>query len=113
MTLVGLLLLVAITVPGRATAHAVLLRSIPPTGQTLSRAPDQVVLLFSEPIDAAFSRVHVIDSARQTVDRGDGGVDPHDDHQLVVSLQPGLATGSDSVSGGSISTMDVHPDDGE
>ena len=69
---IGLLLLMAVVVPGRATAHAVLLRSIPPTGQTLQRAPDQVQLLFSEPIDPAFSSVHVLDSSKQPVDRGDG-----------------------------------------
>ena len=109
----GLVLLVAVVVPGRAMAHAVLLRSVPPSGQTLSRAPDQVQLLFSEPIDAAFSSVHVLDSSRQKVDQGDGGVDPNDDHQLVVSLRPGLANGIYTVSWRSLSTIDVHPDQGQ
>jgi copper transport protein len=107
------LLLVAVVVPGQAAAHAVLLRSIPPAGQTLPRAPDQVQLLFSEPIDAAFSSVHVLDSARQPVDLGDGGVDPRDDHQLLVSLKPGLANGVYTVVWRSLSTIDVHPDEGQ
>lgn len=110
---VGLLLLVAVVVPGRAAGHAELLRSIPPTAQTLLRPPDQVQLLFSEPIDAAFSSVRILDASRQTVDRGDGGVDPDDDHQLVVSLQPGLPNGIYTVSWRSLSTIDVHPDEGE
>jgi copper transport protein len=109
----ALLLIVAIVAPGRATAHAVLLKTTPPTGQTLSGAPDQVALLFSEPIDAAFSSVHVLDSARQPVDRGDSGVNPSDDHQLVVSLRPGLANGVYTVSWRSLSTIDVHPDEGQ
>jgi copper transport protein len=110
---IGLLLLVAVVVPGRATAHAVLLRSIPPAGQTLQRAPDQVQLLFSEPIDPAFSSVRVLDSSKQPVDRGDGGVDPNDDHQLSVSLKPGLANGIYTVAWRSLSTIDVHPDEGQ
>jgi len=110
---IGLLLLVAVVIPGRATAHAVLLRSIPPTGQTLQRAPDQVQLLFSEPIDPAFSSVRVFDNSKQPVDRGDGGVDPNDDHQLLVSLKPGLANGVYTVSWRSLSTIDVHPDEGQ
>jgi copper transport protein len=109
----ALLLMLAVVAPGRATAHAVLLRSIPPTGQTLPRAPDQVKLLFSEPIDAAFSSVRVFDSSKQAVDRGDGGVDPSDDHQLLVSLKPGLANGIYTVSWRSLSTIDVHPDEGQ
>jgi copper transport protein len=110
---IGLLLLMAVVVPGRATAHAVLLRSIPPTGQTLQRAPDQVQLLFSEPIDPAFSSVRVLDSSKQPVDRGDGGVDPNDDHQLLVSLKPGLANGIYTVAWRSLSTIDIHPDEGQ
>ena len=106
-------LLMAVVVPGRATAHAVLLRSIPPTGQTLQRAPDQVQLLFSEPIDPAFSSVHVLASSKQPVDRGDGSVDPNDDHQLLVSLEPGLANGIYTVSWRSLSTIDIHPDEGQ
>jgi len=110
---IGLLLLLAVVAPGRATAHAVLLRSIPPTGQTLQRAPDQVQLLFSEPIDPAFSSVRVLDSSKQPVDRGDGGVDPNDDHQLSASLKPGLANGIYMVAWRSLSTIDVHPDEGQ
>jgi copper transport protein len=107
------LLLAAFVVPDRATAHAVLLRSIPPPGQSLARPPEKVQLLFSEPIHAAFSRVEVLDSARQPVDQGDGGVDPNDDHQLVVSLKPDLADGIYTVSWRSLSTIDVHPDEGQ
>jgi copper transport protein len=109
----GLLLLVVLVGSGRVTAHAVLLRTIPPTGQTLLRAPDQVQLLFSEPIDAAFSSVHVLDSSGRVIDRGDGRVDPNDDHQLVVSVQPGLANGIYTVAWRSLSTIDVHPDQGQ
>jgi copper transport protein len=93
-------------------AHAVLLRTIPSSSQTLARPPDEVRLLFSEPIDIVFSGVHVLDAAGKLVDKGDARVDPDDDHQLVVSLPPALPNGIYSVTWRSLSTIDVHPDAG-
>lgn len=93
-------------------AHAVLLRTIPSSTQTLARAPDEVRLLFSEPIDIVFSSVHVLDGAGKPVDTGDARVDPDDDHQLVVSLEPALPNGTYTVAWRSLSTIDVHPDGG-
>ena len=108
----GLVLLVVLVLPGRVTAHAVLLRASPPGWQTLDRAPEQVQLLFSEPIDVAFSSLRVVDGAGRTVDRGDTHVALSNDHELVVSLNPGLANGVYSVYWRSLSTIDVHPDQG-
>jgi copper transport protein len=93
-------------------AHAVLLRTIPSSSQTLPQAPAEVRLLFSEPIDMLFSSVHVNNAAGQLVDKGDARVDPDDDHQLVVSLQPTLPNGVYTVAWRSLSTIDVHPDQG-
>src|SRR6202011_3561640 len=39
--------------------------------------------------------------------------DQNDDHQLVVTLPPGLANGVYTVAWRSLSTIDVHPDEGE
>ena len=69
-------------------------------------------LLFSEPVDIVFSGVHVSDGAGKVVDTGDARVDPDDDHQLVVSLQPALPNGTYTVTWRSLSTIDVHPDGG-
>jgi len=93
-------------------AHAVLLRTIPSSTQSLPTSPAEVRLLFSEPIDSVFSSVHVTDAASRVVDEGDARVDPDDDHQLVVSLQPGLPNGVYLVTWRSLSTIDVHPDGG-
>ena len=113
-TAVGLALLIVVAVgPLRATAHAVLLRSTPPTGQPLSRPPDSVQLLFSEPIDPVFSRVQVLDPKGQAVDNGDAHVDTADDHLLVVTLKSGLPNAVYTVSWRSLSTIDVHPDEGQ
>jgi copper transport protein len=96
-----------------ALAHAVLLRTTPSSSQTLAQAPGEVRLLFSEPIDILFSGVHVSNVAGQVVDTGDARVDPADDHQLVVSLRPALPNGTYTVAWRSLSTIDVHPDQGE
>jgi copper transport protein len=97
----------------KVLAHAVLLRAIPSGSQTLARAPDEIRLLFTEPIDIVFSGIHVINAGGQLVDQGDAHVDPGDDHQLVLALQPALPDGIYTVAWRSLSTIDVHPDQGQ
>ncbi|HTD77216.1 MAG TPA: copper resistance protein CopC, partial [Chloroflexota bacterium] len=99
--------------PASVAAHAVLLRGTPSNRQSLTRAPDQVELLFSEPLDRVFSSVRVIDASGQRVDTGDGRVDLNDDHLLVVSLPSGLPNGVYTVLWRSLSSIDVHPDEGQ
>jgi copper transport protein len=110
---IALLCLLVVVDPTPVTAHAVLLRSSPPTGQTLTRPPEQVTLLFSEPIDPLFSAVRVLNDANQIVDSGDSHVDELNDHLLAVSLPQGLPNGIYTVRWRSLSTIDVHPDTGE
>jgi copper transport protein len=99
--------------PATVAAHAVLLRGTPSNRQTLTRAPDQVELLFSEPLDRVFSSVRVVNAAGQRVDTGDGQVDPNNDRLLVVALSPGLPNGQYTVEWRSLSSIDVHPDEGQ
>jgi copper transport protein len=110
---IALLCLLVVVDPTPVRAHAILLRSSPPTGQTLPRPPEQVQLLFSEPIDPFFSAVRVLNDARQPIDKGDSHVDEANDHLLSVSLPAGLPNGVYRVSWRSLSTIDVHPDAGE
>lgn len=100
----------AMLAPDSASAHAILLRVDPAASRTLPDAPAEVRLLFSEPIDAQFSRVQVFDGTGAQVDRGDSRVD---DTLLSVSLQPSLPNGVYTVSWRSLSTIDVHPEVGE
>jgi copper transport protein len=106
------LLLVLLSLPGAVEAHALLRRATPPTGQTLPRAPSEVRLLFSEPLDPTFSRVRVLDPSGRAVDKGDARVDPEDEYELVASLPDGLPNGVYTVDWRSLSTIDVHPDFG-
>jgi copper transport protein len=106
---VGILALV----PAVASAHAVLLKTTPSSSESLSSTPSQVQLLFSEPLDPAFSHVQVRDASGQLVDGGDSQVDPNNDQLLTASLQPGLPNGVYTVQWRSLSAIDVHPDEGE
>lgn len=95
----------------RAAAHAELERATPGVGSTVASAPAQVVLQFSEPIEAAFSRVEVTDSAGRRVDKGDGRPDPTDRSRMRVSLQP-LAPGTYRVNWHVLSS-DTHRTEGD
>jgi copper transport protein len=99
--------------PATVWAHAVLLRATPSSTQTLAQAPGQVQLLFSEPIDPAFSRVQVLDAGGQRVDADDSHIDAENDRLLEASLPPGLSNGIYTVIWRSLSAVDVHPDEGQ
>jgi copper transport protein len=105
---VGVLLLAAL--PDVVSAHAILLRVEPPTGSSVANPPNEVRLLFSEPIDPEFSRVQVLDASGNSVDRGDSHVD---DTLLIASLQPNLPNGVYTVDWRSLSSVDVHPEAGQ
>src|SRR4051812_46654001 len=66
--LVVLGVLVAQAAP--ASAHAVLLRTVPSPQSTVARAPTSVRLEFSEPVETAFGAVRVYDVDGHRVDRG-------------------------------------------
>jgi copper transport protein len=111
---IALMLVVLGGVPSEAAwAHALLRRAIPPTGQTLSQAPTEVRLLFSEPLDASFSSLRVVNQSGAPVDLGDARVDPTDEYELVATLPEGLPNGVYTVAWRSLSTIDVHPDSGQ
>lgn len=69
-----------------AAAHAVLVRSEPPAGATLARAPEVVVLEFSEDVDARFSRIQLFNSRRAAMPEGMGVVNPSAPRVLRLAL---------------------------
>ena len=77
---------------GEAGAHAFLDHATPSVGSALERAPEQVSLRFSEPLEAAFSWVKVVDANGRQVDRGDKAVKGGDRTEMSVSL-PTLPAG--------------------
>ena len=56
---------------GTAHAHALLEGTIPERGAVVERAPDRVVLRFSEPVEIAFGAVRVFDAKGEQVQAGE------------------------------------------
>ena len=79
-----------------AGAHAVLVRSLPPSRATLAEKPDRVQLWFNERLEPAFSSVSVWSAAGTQVDAGDARVAQDDAKRLSVTL-PALPPGAYSV----------------
>ena len=79
----------------QAHAHAFLDRSEPRVGATVSAAPGELKLWFTQEIEPAFSTVKVLDAKGKRVDKADARVDLADRAVLRVSLEalgPGVYT---------------------
>jgi copper transport protein len=102
------LLLAAFVLPATAWAHANLERADPAPGSQLDQAPRQLQLFFSEAVDGGFSRVQLLNTQREPVDRGDSHVAPNDPRALAVSLPDQLPNGVYTVSWRTLSAVDGH-----
>ena len=81
--------------PSAAQAHATLQWASPPPGATVHAAPESLVLLFSEVVEARFCRVEVLNQAGAAEVAGSWHADPKDAKRLlvpVVRLDPGAYT---------------------
>lgn len=77
---------------GQADAHAFLRRAQPGVGATVTRAPKQVSIWYTEEVEPAFSTITVTNSAGQRVDDGNTQIDPKNRellHVLLKQLKPG------------------------
>lgn len=74
--------------PAPAAAHAVLVRSTPAAGSTVSRLPPRLELWFNERLEPSFSRLAVRGPDGRPVDLGDARVGPEDPRRLSVGLPP-------------------------
>ena len=72
---------------GSASAHARLTESYPTNEETLAESPEQVQLLFNEPIEAEFNPLQVYDQQGNRADEDDARVDPDDARVLVGDLK--------------------------
>ena len=81
----------ALVIAPSALAHAGLDSSTPSNDEVLRRAPEQVVLTFSEPVETAFGSVRVYDGAARRVD--DGRTTRPDRDAVAVRLAVGSRSG--------------------
>jgi len=78
--------------PLLATAHALLVKSVPARRAAVAAAPARVRLWFNEAVEARFSRLSVWDARGSQVDLRDVAADAEEPRQLTVGLPP-LAPG--------------------
>ncbi len=83
----------AFAAPDNARAHSGLARSVPAAGSTVTPAPKEVVLSFSEKLEPRFSRIEVRDAKGAAVQAGAATVDKARPTELRVSLKA-LAPGT-------------------
>ena len=107
--------LAGLTLVGPATpvvhAHSQLVTSVPAAGEVVSIAPDSIRLVFSEPIEGAYTKVDVLDPVGKTLAAGIGSPDPSDPYSLVAPLPP-LAAGIFTVEWRALSAADGHKTSG-
>jgi methionine-rich copper-binding protein CopC len=75
-----------------ANAHAKLERAEPAAGSSVKAAPTEIRLWFSEPVEAALSRVDVQDAQGRRVDAGKLRIDHgnrREVHETLRRLRPG------------------------
>jgi methionine-rich copper-binding protein CopC len=88
-------LLVCLTVPATAAAHAVLVKSSPARRAVLAAPPSRVELTFNERLEPAYSTMSVSAADASRVDDGTVTVGPEDPRRLAVGLRavpPGTYT---------------------
>lgn len=110
-----LVLLAAPAVPGaagtRVLAHAQLVTSSPAAGTVLDTSPDELRLIFSEPLEAELTSLDVVGQDGTALLSHAGSVDPDDPYALVVA-DPNLPDGIYSLSWRTLSAADGHSAEG-
>lgn len=84
----ALVIAALIACPVAAFAHAHLDRATPAAGSTVTTAPSEVVLLFTDKLESAFSTIEVRDAQGTAVQAGKASVDPKQRTRLSVPLKP-------------------------
>ncbi|AWB43188.1 hypothetical protein DCC85_02350 [Paenibacillus sp. CAA11] len=79
--------------PGFASAHAYIIEAEPASGQVMPHSPEQVSILFNEPVGGAFLTLSVTNASGDRVDLDQAGIDPNNAAKLVNKLKPDLPEG--------------------
>jgi copper resistance protein C len=75
-------------VPVPARAHAHLYHAMPAAGSTVTQAPRELRIWFTQKLEPSFSGVEVVDAKGQRVDQGDAKADAADPTILSIALKP-------------------------
>jgi copper resistance protein C len=107
--LTGVLLQAAAS--SRAFAHAMPDHADPRVGSTVSSAPGDVTIHFTQEIEPAFSAIQVFDPSGKQIDKKDSHIDSQSRATLVVSV-PNLSSGTYKVVWHVVS-VDTHKTQGD
>ena len=94
--------------PGRAQAHALLVRSDPVVDAKLTEPPATVTAWFSESLDRGLSTMHVLDGTGKAVDTDSVTFSDADRAMMRQGLQKGLQPGFYVVVWETLSAVDGH-----
>lgn len=78
---------------GQASAHAHLKSATPPADGSVTSAPPELELTFTEGVELKFSGVEVVGPAKEAVKVGKATLKPGDDATLVVPVTAPLRAG--------------------
>ena len=81
------LLLLFVLVPGLASAHAYLIKSVPPGRATLFTSPAKIQLWFNERLEPRYSSISVLDPDGKRVDLDNAQVSSDDPKQLAIGVK--------------------------
>ena len=71
-----------------AAAHAMLRKAVPAVGSTITSAPPELTLEFSEALEPHFTTVAVLDANGAAVDAGDKHLSDGNPKRLIIGLKP-------------------------
>lgn len=95
----------------KSYGHAFVINSDPSPSQSLKTPPSKVQVSLSEPVDARYSKVSVVDANEKEVDKKDVHYVNGDHTLLSVSLPSGIEDGVYTVSTKMLSEVDGHVTD--
>ena len=107
---VPLVLALSMMATPRVFAHAFPDHAQPAIGATVTPAPTELRIWFTQKLEPAFSKIEVRDASGAEVDNGAAAVDADDASLLRVALKP-LKAGTYKVSWHVVS-VDTHPTEG-
>lgn len=96
-------------------AHSNLVSSSPGAGEVLATPPTEIRLVFSEPVDPAYTSLDLLDGTGKAILVGAGSVDPADARSLVATIPAGSPLATDglyTVNWRALSAADGHTTDG-
>ena len=81
-------ILLIVLFPSLVSAHAYLVKSLPPGRATLFASPAKIQLWFNERLEPRYSSISVLDSDGKRVDLDNALVSTEDPKQLAIGVKP-------------------------